>query len=51
MAATDDVVEKGEIEVRREKRGLTDIDTFLLQETEKEQEGKSKAEGIRAFST
>ena len=42
MAATDDVVEKGEIEVRREERGLTDIDTFLLQETEKEQESDNK---------
>ena len=42
MAATDDVVEKGEIEVRREESGLTDIDTFLLQETEKEQESDNK---------
>ena len=42
MAATDDVVEKGEIEVWREESGLTDIDTFLLQETEKEQESDNK---------
>ena len=43
MAATDDVIEKGEIEVRTRSDSLQlTVDILLLQETEKEQESDNK---------
>ena len=43
MAATDDVIEKGEIEVRTRSDSLQlTFDILLLQETEKEQESDNK---------
>ena len=43
MAATDDVIEKGEIEVRTRLDSLQlTVDILLLQETEKEQESDNK---------